>query len=74
MARIFPIEMNNMSVWFASLISSQREAGDESSEANLARVVNIRNFAHYKKTAYNLHEVTFLAQAFEVVVTTEQCV
>jgi hypothetical protein len=73
-ARKVAVEMDYMVIGLPSLISSQREAGDETTREDFSLRVDVGNFLHDEEATLHVHKITLVAETFEVGVTTEQCV
>lgn len=72
-ARKVAIEVDDMRIWAAGLISGQGQARDQGAHLHLALAIDVRNVAHHEEAADDLNEIAFVPEALEVVVTTEQC-
>ena len=67
-----PVEVDDMRIRHAGLISSHVETGDQSPCQDLSALVDVGHFAHDQEAAPDLHEVALVAEPFQVGTTTER--
>ena len=73
-ARKVAVEVDYVIVRLPSLISSQRETGDEATREDFSLRIDVGDFLHDQEATLHVHKITLVAETFEVGVTTEQCV
>jgi hypothetical protein len=73
LARKIAGPVDDVSIGPSRLISRQREAGDECTDAHLAARIDIGHLPHHEVPALPMDEVALIPQPLEVGITTEQC-